>query len=806
MSKQRCDHCHLEYDASMLLQDTSFTPPKYFCCKGCQGVFHLLHDEGLDNFYHKMGNVTLDPPKTVLEDSSRFDLEGFLAKYVKKNKDGLSEIALIIEGIHCSACVWLNEKILSKQAGIVEVSINYSNHKAKIVWDSDVMKLSSIIETIRSIGYNAYPYDPKSGEERATAQRREYYSKLLVGIFATMNVMWIAIAQYAGYFTGMQSNVKDILNFAEFVLATPTLLYTGSIYFKGAYYGLKYRHITMDFLVATGATLTYVFSVYAMFSKNADVYFDSVTMIITFVFAGKYLEVLTKKKAVDTMDAFGSSMPTEVMLVEGLQKRLTSVESVEIGEIIEVRAGDKVVIDGVIDEGEGSFDLSRINGESVPVLLKKGDKLFSGSICLDSVIRYQVSHTFASSMLSKIVTLLEDAMTKKPQIEKLANQISGYFSSTILSLALITLCFWFFYSGSFEKALIIAISVVVIACPCALSLATPVATLVGLGLAAKRGILFKEAGFLESMAKCDTLVLDKTGTLTKGKPEVVEKHVFMPFDESLLYALVNASNHPISQGIREHIKAQETLLHVKNLEQIKSIEAKGVKAFYEGHVVMGGNAKMMEEAGIEIVIPPLFDTLTHYFFAIDGTVVALYGLKDSLKSDAKVNIEKLHHLGLKIILLSGDHAKVTHDIAQEAGIVTYEAALLPHEKADYIEKLRHEGHKVVMAGDGINDTLALSRSEIAIAMGSGADVAVDVSDVVLTNDSIQSLYDAFVIAKRTLFIVKENLFFSLCYNLITIPLAMSGFIIPLFAALSMSLSSLVVVGNSMRIKLIFKRS
>lgn len=320
-----------------------------------------------------------------------------------------------------------------------------------------------------------------------------------------MNVMWIAIAQYAGYFTGMQSNIKNILNFAEFVLATPTLFYTGSVYFKGAYYGIKHRYITMDFLVATGATLTYVFSLYAMFSHNAEVYFDSVTMIVTFVFAGKYLEVLTKKKAVDTLDAFGSSMPTEVTLIKGDEKILTSVESVELGEIIEVRAGDKVAIDGVITEGEGSFDLSRLNGESIPVLAQKGDKILSGSICLDSVIHYQATHTFSSSMFSKLVCLLEDAMNKKPKIEKLANQISGYFSRTILLLAFSTLLFWFYQSGSFEKGLIIAISVIVIACPCALSLATPVATIVGIGLAAKKGILFKEAGFLESMAKCNTL-------------------------------------------------------------------------------------------------------------------------------------------------------------------------------------------------------------------------------------------------------------------------------------------------------------
>jgi len=263
----------------VLLQDTTFETPKFFCCKGCQGVYHLLKDEGLDTFYAKMGDeTTLEPPKVNLDDTSRFDLDGFISKYVKINKEGLNEIALIIEGIHCSACVWLNEKVLSKQEGIVEVSINYTNHKAKIVWDGAVIKLSQIIETIRSIGYNAYPYDPKSGEERATAQRREYYSKLLVGVFATMNVMWIAIAQYAGYFTGMESNIKSILNFAEFILATPTLFYTGSIYFKGAYYGIKHRYITMDFLVATGATLTYVFSLYAMFTRSAEVYFDSVTM------------------------------------------------------------------------------------------------------------------------------------------------------------------------------------------------------------------------------------------------------------------------------------------------------------------------------------------------------------------------------------------------------------------------------------------------------------------------------------------------------------------------------------------------
>ena len=807
MSKQRCEHCHLEYDASVLIEDTSYSPSKYFCCKGCQGVFHLLQEEGLGtSFYQKMGDTTLEPPKTLHDDIGRFDLDGFLTKYVKTTQEGFSEISLIIEGIHCSACVWLNEKVLYKQKGIVEVSINYTNYKAKVVWDPSVIKLSEIITTIRSIGYNAYPYDPKSGEERAVAQRREYYSKLLVGIFATMNVMWIAIAQYAGYFSGMERSYKNILNFAEFILATPTLLYTGSVYFKGAYYALKHRQVTMDVLVATGATLTYLFSLYAMFAQVGEVYFDSVTMIVTFVFAGKYLEVLTKKKAVDTLDTFGSSMPTEVLLVKDHEKILTGVDSVEVGEIIEIRAGDKVVIDGIVVEGEGSFDLSRINGESMPVLLKKQDKILSGSICLDSVLRYRATSTFSSSVLSKIVSLLEDAMDKKPLIEKFANQISGYFSRTILTLALFTLVFWYWHSASFETALMIAISVIVIACPCALSLATPMATLVGLGIAAKRGVLFKEAGFLESMAKCDTLVVDKTGTITNGKPEVVEVRSFDTVDESLLAALVNASNHPISQGVSAYLKAQEKTLHVRNLQQVKSIEAKGIKASCEGHLLVGGNALMMRDEGIEVTIPESGAYVTHFFFAVDGKVVAWFGLSDRLKADAKTYLDNIKALGITIVLLSGDHFHVTEMIAKEAGIEQFEAGLLPHEKADYVAQLRQNGHRVVMAGDGINDTLALSQSEIAIAMGSGADVAVDVSDVILTNDRIESLFEAFVIAHKTLRAIKENLAFSLVYNLITVPLAMGGYIIPLFAALSMSLSSLIVVGNSLRIKSFFKRS
>ncbi len=798
MQKRRCDHCHLEFDEKVLVRDNSFKDgAKYFCCKGCQGVFHLLKSEGLDDFYAKMGDTQLDPPKDELGDVDRFDLEGFNKKYIK-HKDGFDEIYLIIEGIHCSACVWLNEKVLHQKDGIVEASINQTNNKAKIVWDPDTIKLSEIILTIRSIGYNAYPYDPSMQEEQANSTRRDYYSKLLVGVFATMNIMWIAIAQYAGYFTGMRSDIKNILNFAEFVLATPVLFYTGSVYFKGAYYGIKNRYVNMDILVATGASLAYIYSLYAMFSQKGEVYFDSVTMIITFVFAGKYLEVLSKKNAVDRLDSFSNSIPTEVLIVKNNEKILLGVEEVKVGDILEVKASEKIAIDGVITSGEGSFDTSSLTGESTPVFLKNGEKVLSGYVCLDTVIRYKAQNDINSSVLSKITSLLEDSMNKKPKIEILANIVSGYFSTAILLLSVGTFAFWYLSGNSFEHSLIVSISVIVIACPCALGLATPVSTLVGLGLGAKKGILFKEASFLETMAKCDVLMLDKTGTITTGKPKIVDFVYLKEFDKSLLYSLTKNSTHPISKAIAEYF--EEKKLEIKDLKEIKTIEAKGIKAKYRNSTLLGGNLSLLAQNGL--TCRDYFKNYSEFYFVIDGEVAAVFALEDTPRIDAFEGIEAIKKLGIEVIMLTGDNEEVAKKIADEVGIEKFYASLLPEDKANIIEDTRKNDKKVVMVGDGINDALALSKSEIAITLGSGADIALNVSDVVLMNNSFDSLYYAFLISKRTFRIVKENLILSFIYNSITIPLAMAGYVIPLFAALSMSLSSLLVIGNSMRINLI----
>ncbi len=795
MTQVPCTHCNLTFSEDVMIVEGDH----YFCCKGCQGVYHLLNSEGLGTFYDKLGDTKLQPAMQEYGDLEKFDLEGFKHKYIKEQEDGLCEINLIIEGIHCSACIWLNEKVLHQTDGVMEASINYSTNKAKILWDPEVIPLSGIIKIIRSIGYNAYPYDPALQEERAAKTRKSYYLRILVAVFGSMNIMWLAVAHYAGYFSGIQQSFKDILNVAEFILATPVLFYSGFIFFRGAYYGYKNKIVNMDTLVASGALSAYIYSIYAMITQRGEVYFDSVVMIITFVLVGKYLEVLSKKHAVDTLDSIMGSTPTEVTILKENVKSLISVENIIIGDVIELKPGEKVVIDGKVTSGQASFDESSLTGENEPIYKKVGDDILSGSICLDSVVQYEATADASGSLLTSIVNLLEESILKKPRIEQLANSISGYFSTSILVIALLTFVGWYFYTESFEQALIVGISVIVIACPCALGLATPMATLVGISIAAKRGILFKEATFLETMAKSDVLALDKTGTITEGKPSVIKAELLDGFDPSALLALVNTSNHPVSRGIKQYLESNYDVLSTLILDEIKTIEAKGIKAHYTKQELLGGNASLMETSGINIPMDIASEN-SLFFFAIDHNIVARFELTDTIREGAAQAIKDIQDLGIKVIMLTGDHAQSAHKVAAQVGITQVYATLLPHEKAKMIDKYHEKGHIVVMVGDGINDAIALASSDIAIAMGNGADVAISVSDVVLLNEQPKGIFEAFKLSRRTFRAVKENLGFSLLYNTVSVPLAVMGFVNPLVAALSMSLSSLIVVGNSMRIK------
>jgi len=796
-NKIACTHCHLEFSKDVMIEDDGH----YFCCNGCQGVFHLLSDEGLESFYEKTGNTKLAPPIQQYEDSSNFNAPAFYEKFVHINSNGLSEVSLIIEGIHCSACVWLNEKALHKMEGVIEANINFTNNKANIIWQDDIVKLSKLIDMIRAIGYNAYPYDASLQEAHANRERKDYYLRMAVAIFASMNVMWIAVAQYAGFFSGMTQDIKTILNIAEGVLATPVLFYSGWVFFRGSYYGLKNRVVNMDLLVATGASLTYLYSIYITIAQYGEAYFDSVSMIITFVLIGKFLEIISKKNAADTLDIIGKHLPSEVNVVQNNKIVSIKLEDVAIGDIVVVTSGEKVLLDGEIIKGSGSFDESNLTGESEPIYKTLGDKVISGTVSIDADVHFIARKDFAHSTLSNLVSLLESAINKKPKIEQLANRLSEHFSTTILVLALSTFFVWWFWPHGFAESLMVSISVIVIACPCALGLATPVATLVGLSLGAKKGILFKEAAQLETMAKVDVLLVDKTGTLTIGKPEVMQENIYEAFDKTLLYSLVKSSNHPVSQGILKYL---DTSLNEEIIfDEYVQIPAQGIVARYKGKMVLGGNLKLMQENGISIESN---SKNTLFFFAINNALVASYELSDTIKDGAKELVANLHAKSIETIMLTGDHKNSAMSVANDVGITNVNYELSPEKKLSFVEKLQNEGKVIVMVGDGVNDILALGRAEIGIVMGSGSDIAVDVSDVVLLNDSLESLLAAFKISDTTFKLIKQNFVISLVYNAITIPLAMAGYVIPLIAALSMSFSSLLVVGNSMRIRYKWNRS
>ncbi len=798
MALVKCTHCQLAFDETVMITEKD-TPNVYFCCNGCQGVYHLLKDDGLDSFYEKIGNNTIAPPLQVGTDSSNFDMESFRQRYIKPTAEGFSSVDLVIEGIHCAACIWLNEKVLANTEGIVDASINFTNNKAKIVWDEEIIALSKVIDTIRNIGYNAYPYDRSKEDIKATENKKDYFIRMAIAIFASMNIMMIDVAKYAGFFTGMKDETLQLVHIAEFIFSTPVLFYSGWIFFKGAYFGLKNKIINMDLLVSAGATLTYIYSIYVLFGGAGHSYFDSVAMIITFVLVGKYLEVIGKKNAVDTMDKIRSQVPLEATIIEAGVKKVVGLDTIEVGNIIEVKTGEKASVDGVLIGSNGTFDESSLSGESLPVEKQVGDTIYSGTINSGQVIRYTATKNYANSTLNNIVTLLEDALASKPEIEETTNEISKYFSITILLLAIATFVGWHWYSGDFEKALIVSISVIVIACPCALALATPIASLIGISWAAEKGLLFKEAKFIETFAKADTVVLDKTGTITQGKLTV--KRITQDISKEylpLLYALSDSSTHPVSLAVKRYLQQEFTDIKSVELEKIEQVAGKGLEATYENKVLLGGNSQLLEQYDISI---DLESDYTVYHFAVDGKLIASFELEDSLKEGAKALITYLNGIGVNVVMATGDHEKVATRVAKSVGIENFKFGMSPIDKADYISLLKSEGKKVVMVGDGINDALALSKADVAIAMGNGADVALAVSDVVILNDSLKAIEESFMISRRTFKFIKQNLALSLFYNMITIPMAMAGFVVPLVAALSMSLSSLMVVGNSIRIKL-----
>ena len=801
-----CKHCAGHFEGEAVIDANG----NEFCCNGCKNVYAYLKSQGFGEFYSKLkkGEQNLAKPS-----SKHFDKQSagsMFSKLLRRDESSpfICELEVLISGIHCPACIWLNEKALSNLEGVLELNISATTSKARVLFDERKTALEEILNLIIAIGYDPKPFNEVNGAKNSLS--REHYARLIVALACSMNIMWVAIALYSGYFEGLSTGAKKILHFAEFVLASPPVFYTASVFYRSALSSLKLRQINMDVNVSLGILSVYFYSVYAMLSGSEQVYFDSACMLVTFIFTGKFLQTKATQKAAQELENISSLFVEQVMSVKN-NSRIPSisefkpcdVSEVKSGDFVLLRSGERAMIDGVVLSGEASVDNSSINGESVPVGISKDDALLSGALCAEGSVIYKATSSFQGSFLNKLSKLLSNASFARAQIEELANKISSHFGWAILGLCVASFVFWSVanisaWSGA--SAFGVAISVLVIACPCALSLATPIATLVAMGTATKRSIVFKDAKVLETLAKCDIIAFDKTGTLSKANLKVSSEQRFLPFDDEALLALASASTHPISKAVASYILEKTCTLSSFNqgiLENIQNIAGKGITATYKGVKIAGGSATFVKSLGASLAD----DTQgsSEYYFMYDGKLVARFFLDDELREGAKASIKELKKMGLKVLMLSGDKQIVASKVASELGIDESHGELNPEQKALLIKELQKSAN-VVMVGDGINDILALKSANVGIAMGSGASVSVGVSDVVLLRDELGDLVFALRQAKKTFKVIKENLFISLVYNALSIPLAMAGFIIPLFAAISMSFSSLLVVLNSLRLK------
>ncbi len=775
----KCSHCQLEFKESELFKEMINHRELYFCCTGCARVYALLSDLNLESFYDKLNDSTL-APVTPQDSMSALELEQAL----EENNKGDFILNLLLEKTHCNACLWLNQKVLERLKGVKKVSVNFTTHHLQIVFDKS-LNPKEIVQKIESLGYGAKIYNAKNYALKAQKEQRSYLLTLSVGFFATMNLMFIAIAKYASYGAGMDKLMQRNLDLVSLFLSLLVLVVVGRFFIKGAFYGIKNGVLGMDLSVSFGALSAFVYSLYAMLVSQ-ETYFEASSTILTLVFGSKFLELKARLFANEKCLALESHEIHSVIVVEKDKQIEKHPKDVAIGSVVWVPSGAKIALDGVL-LNNASVDASLISGEFKPLELGVNDLILGGYVNVGVPFSYQVSATFQNSRLSSLLETLKKSFLEKPLIESSANKIADIFSKAVLFLAFVSFLLWQFgLGGNFEKALMVCISVLVISCPCAFALATPIALVIG--VFKNPLIVFKEALFLETLAKVEKIFIDKTGTLTQKEVLLKEKIIYEEFDERLLKSLLKVREHLAHSAILKTLDGDEV-----NLEQIEFF-AHGLKANYQNETLLVGSLKFLNAMGVNIKAKESANIMVG--FAKNKTLCALFILEERLKANAKEVIQALQNQGLELEILSGDNESSVKECAKKLGISKYHANLTPEDKAQTISSYKGV---CAMIGDGNNDALALKQASVSLGFEKSA-LSKSACDILLLEEDLSLLEKAFHNAQKVYQVVLQNIVLSLIYNAILIPVAMLGYINPLIASLSMSASSLLVVLNSLRLK------
>ncbi|WP_417830361.1 heavy metal translocating P-type ATPase metal-binding domain-containing protein [Thalassospira sp.] len=759
-----------------------------FCCAGCAGAYELLGEMGLSSYYNRRA---IDPKVRALrpdeDEIASFDF----TELASTDADGHHHLHLMVDGIHCAACVWLIETLLQRNPAVLQARVNMTTRRLRLSWQGNLADIENIIRPVMQMGYRLIPFDPAALEQATTSRNKELLRCLAVAGFAAGNVMLLSVSVWAGYFQGMGGATRDLFHWISALIALPAAAYAGLPFYRSAFGAIRNRRVNMDVPISLGVILALGMSLAQTIRGEPHAYFDSAITLLFFLLIGRYLDGRARGQARSAAEHLLSLNARSVTVIEpDGTRRLIAPHKAKPGMIVLAAAGERIGIDGKVIEGQSDIDTSIITGESIPVLTRPGTTVFAGTTNISAPLRIEVTATGGNTLLSEIVRLMENAEQGRAKYVAIADRVAKAYAPVVHSLSLATFIGWWLIGGiGWQDALMNAIAVLIITCPCALALAVPVVQVIATGRLLRAGILVKSATALERLTKITGIIFDKTGTLTTGKPELIGQS---PQDKLLLAAGMAAnSNHPLSRAL---VRAAGSVTPQTNVT-----EQAGLGLMMQGPagpIRLGSRTfcEVAENADIpsDVIGPELW-------LSEPGTEPTRFVFRDTQRSDAPKVVETLRNRGFDITLLSGDRESTVRQLAETLGIPNWHARMSPTEKAAHIQARSDQGRHDLMVGDGINDAPALAAAHASMSPATAAEISQNAADIVFQGDRLGAVIEAIDVATKADRLVRQNFALSFAYNVITIPLAVSGYVTPLFAAIAMSSSSLIVIANALRL-------
>ncbi len=799
-NKENCFHCGLPLNGCDLTVEIE-EQIQPMCCAGCQAVAEAIVKSGNKSYYRFRDEKSVTGKELVPEFLAKikvYDHPAVQQQFVHSQSGQIKQVSLIIEGIVCAACIWLNEQYLRQLPGITSVNINYSTHRANVEWDDEQVKLSQILEAISNIGYLAHPYDPETQQKIYEDQRKLLIRQIGISGLFGMQIMIFAVALYGGDWWGISESFREFFRWLSLMLTTPIMLFSATPFYKGAWLDFKHRRAGMDVPVALGLTLAFTASCYNTWTGHSDVYFESVAMFIFLLLSVRLFELSARKKAAEKIESLTNLTPT-------MSSRLNPDGNVDVVPTVElslqdhflVKPGEIIPTDGVLLSDHALVDEALLTGEQHAVSKFSGDVLIGGSYNLEQPITLQVHQLGQDTVLSGIKRLIEQAQGFKPNVAMLADRVASVFVAILLVLVVIAGFYWWQVDPS--KVLQVLVATLVVTCPCALSLATPASLSAAIGALTRDGMLVAKSRALEVMPTIDTIIFDKTGTLTTGvltlQKQIDFAEITADRHRQIAHSLELHSEHPVGRAlVNDDI---ETL----SVSKMRNVTGKGILGLIDGETYFIGNAGFINEVADIPEKQPFENDVQVVHLARKGQWLASFSFTDPLKQDALQTVDQMRQRGIDVRILSGDRTSYVKSIADQLGILHFDAEQLPDDKLQKVKQLQAKGHKVAMVGDGINDAPVLAAADLSISLSVGTDLARAASDLIINGGQLTPILDSIRITTKMMRIIRQNFGWAIAYNIVAVPFSMAGLVQPWLAAIGMSLSSLIVVLNALRLRL-----